>query len=216
MTRKKLQRFAEVLTFPNYICPRENPEISVVDFLGDGPYTLEIGCGSGVYTLALAGRFPEKTVVGIDVKAARIYYGARDALRDNIHNAKFMRAQAELLGDYLPEGSVADIWLTFPDPFLQNRRSHKRLTSERFMKMYKELLVPGGSVHLKTDSLPLFLFTLEEWERVGVKVLEKYEDIYAMVERGEEVPEILTGIQTKYEKEHLAGGRKIYYVRGGW
>jgi len=216
MSRKKLERFEHIKQLANCYCPFEEPDRKALDYFEEhdvtGSITLELACGSGAYTLELARRFPERRIIGVDIKGARLWYGATGADEEGLRNAMFIRQQIELLPECLEEGSIEDIWITFPDPFLADRRAHKRLTAPRFMEMYRKLLVSGGTVRLKTDSYPLYEFTKETWLDMGLPLNMDLQDIYAMLEQGEEVPEILTSVQTTYEQSHLKEGRKIYYL----
>ncbi len=182
------------------------------DYLGaEGKLILELACGAGSYTVALAERNPENRYIGVDIKGARIWFGATEAEEKGLPNVMFFRMQIEELAEHFKPGEIDEIWITFPDPHLPHRRRHKRLTSERFLTMYKELLGEDGVLHLKTDSKPLFDYTLEQLDLWSWVQLEKYENLYKLPP--EEVPGYLTEIKTPYEVSHLAEGRKIYYVK---
>lgn len=213
MTRKKLQRFADLKTFAHVWEPREQPEKTLTDLLGsreNTPIVLELACGHGAYTMALAKQFPEKTFIGMDIKGARIWFGAQKALDEKILNALFIRTQIEDIAQIFPPESVDEIWITFPDPFLRTGKTRKRLTSTRFLPLYHSILKKDGILHLKTDSKLLYDYTVEESiPENGIFTIEKsIEDIYA----SSNVDPVLTTIQTPYEHMHLAEGRTIYYV----
>lgn len=198
----------------NVLCPREQPEVSFVERFGNGPYILEVGCGQGAYTLALGRMYPGHTVLGVDIKGARIWFGAVQGRDEHLTNVGFVREQVELLGSAIPAHSVDDIWVTFPDPYLQERREHKRLTSERYMTLYRNLLAPSGKVRLKTDSLPLFRYTCQEWTRLGVTITAHIEDVHNGVHQESPLIDLLRTVKTPYEIAHIADGRTIYYVEG--
>lgn len=214
MTRKKLQRFADLKTFPHVWEPREQKERTLDDLLDKqvkGSLVLELACGQGAYTIALAERFPENTYIGLDVKGARIWFGAQKAIDQHITNAFFIRTQIEDIAELFPEQSVDEIWITFPDPFLRTGKTRKRLTSTRFLPLYHRILKKDGLLHLKTDSQLLYEYSLKESipESELFAIEKSIEDIYA----ASEVDTVLTDIQTPYEKMHLADGRTIYYIQ---
>ncbi|MCH8332105.1 MAG: tRNA (guanosine(46)-N7)-methyltransferase TrmB, partial [Bacteroidetes bacterium] len=160
MKGKKIKRFAEISTFPNvhehtqFSDERENGmrgNWSEV-FDNNNPIVLELACGKGEYTLALSELFPEKNIIGIDIKGNRIWKGAKTALDKNIKNVAFLRIEIEKLSLYFEKEEVDEIWITFPDPFLKKSKSKKRLTSPRFLGVFRRVLKRNGLVHLKTDS----------------------------------------------------------------
>ena len=192
-------------------------------FTKQQPLILELACGGGEYTLALAQKFPNKNFIGIDIKGARIYTGAKKALEDKIDNVGFLRTFIDHITDYFEPQSIEEIWITFPDPFLRKSKKNKRLTSPRFLSYYKEILKPNGIIHLKTDSDVLFDFTLETIETEKCQIIDLIPDVYAPFAERDDIfmetastkmssLEILQNIQTKYEKMHLADNRVIKYV----
>ncbi len=219
MTRKKLQRFADLKIFTHVWEPREQKERSLDTLLGqrkNTPLILELACGQGAYTVALAKKYPENTYVGMDIKGARIWFGAQKALEEKIENVFFIRTQIEDIAEIFPPESVDEIWITFPDPFLRTGKTRKRLTSTRFLPLYHRILKKEGVLHLKTDSQLLYDFTVEESipENSMFEIENSIEDIYRIErEKPGSISPILTEIQTPYEKMHLADGRTIYYVR---
>ena len=223
--RNKLQKFAEVLSFPNVYenFDAKQPGLSGKDgepvemngqwakkhFGNDRPITLELACGKGDYALALAGRFPERNFIGVDIKGARIWRGAKYALENKLENVAFLRTRIEQLPCFFEKNEVAEIWITFADPFLKKGKENRRLTSSPFLDRYKKLLQPGGLIHLKTDNPTLYEFTLETLaDRKDYPLLFHDDDIYA---KPLPMPEL--EIKTFYEKQHLAIGRTIKYVR---
>lgn len=174
-------------------------------FSNDKPLVLELGCGKGEYTVALAELYPEKNFIGIDIKGARMWTGAKAVADKGLKNAVFLRTHIEFLDSFFEAGEIAEIWLTFPDP--QMKKIRKRLTSTRFMPVYAKLLRAGGSVHLKTDSLFMHRYTMEMIRSNRLSVLRETEDLYS----GDWVDPIL-GIQTFYEKQWLQRGLRIKYV----
>lgn len=174
-------------------------------FGNDNPITLELGCGRGEYAVELAARYPGRNFVGIDIKGARMWTGAKLALERGLGNVLFLRCQIESLGLFFAPGEIDEIWVTFPDP--QMKKTNKRLVSTRFVKLYAGLLRKGGSVCLKTDSPFLFRYAELMTEHNGLEVVRKQRDIYA------ECPgdELLT-IKTGYEQQWLARGLTIKYI----
>lgn len=216
MSRSKLRKFEEFLHFPNTYTPWEEDKKTLDHWNTKHlPVTLELAAGTGAYTVALAERFPKRFFVGVDIKGARMWTGAKAALDKGLTNVLFLRSSIERLAEFFPPQAVEEIWITFADPFLAKGQAKKRLTSERFLQLYADILLPGGCLHLKTDSQPLFAFseeTLNTWVRPdGTRfVIEKHlPDVYHM----SEPPALLTEIQTTYEKKHLAEGRTISYLQ---
>lgn len=224
--RNKLLKFSEVLSFPNVVenFDGSKPELTlspgqIVDFQGTWaetffksslPITLELACGRGEYALALSRNYPERNFLGVDVKGARIWQGAKIALDEGLQNVRFLRSHIELLPHFFKPGEVEEIWITFPDPFLKSKKSNRRLTSLPFLDRYRKVLKPGGLIHLKTDSTELFEFSLETIAEnpEGIEVQVVNHDIYA----GElPIPEL--EYKTYYEAMHLAKGKKIKYLR---
>lgn len=177
---------------------------------------LELACGGGDYTVALAQRFPGAVVVGVDIKGSRMWWGARRAAELGLPNAKFLRTQIENLADYFDEAEVDEIWITFPNPHPTKGNAKRRLTSRRFLEIYKRILKPGGVVHLKTDDVGLYEFSLETFPLEGFKVEVALDDVYGTEQEqtglrpGEA---LLTEVQTQYETRYLKAGKKIKYGR---
>lgn len=217
MTVNKLKRFEDIASFNNVLeytdfqqqdraKPRGRWHAGI--FENDHPITLELACGTGAYTLALARRHPRHNFIGIDIKGARLWKGAREALREPLANVRFLRMYIDHLNEYFAPSEVAAIWITFPDPYPRAGDRNKRLTAPRFLEMYRTILKPGASVHFKTDNRPLFGYTCRQLEQAGGTLRQKVDDIYS--ERPDD--ELLT-IQTRYEKKHLRKGRTISYCR---
>jgi tRNA (guanine-N7-)-methyltransferase len=223
--RNKLEKFAEMSTFHNVF---ENfdvgkPMLSTAGgretqmtgqwgsaYFGNAqPITLELACGRGEYTLGLARQYTERNFIGVDIKGARIWKGASIALEENLSNVAFLRTRIELMEQFFAPEEVGEIWITFPDPFLRNSKSNRRLTSYRFLAMYSRLLAKGGHIHLKTDSPELYAFSLAALSAFpGVELLEQCDNIYA---GALPLPEL--SLKTYYERMHLAEGRTIKYLR---
>lgn len=223
--RNKLEKFSELLSFPNVYenFDAKAPALAgengaLVDLKGkwvsehfknDHPLVLELACGRGEYTLGLSERFPERNFVGVDIKGARIWKGARQALERGLNNAAFLRTRIEQISHFFAPGEVSEIWITFPDPFLRKSKSNRRLTSPNFLNQYRNFLKPGGLVHLKTDAPSLYEFTLETLaEDPKVELLYHDDDIYT---KPLITPEL--EIKTYYEHMHLAENKTIKYVR---
>lgn len=177
-------------------------------FRNDHPLTLELACGKGDYTLALARRFPGRNFLGVDLKGNRIWRGAKTALEEPLPNVAFLRTQIDKLDQYFAPGEIAELWITFPDPFLRKSKSKKRLTHPRFLQLYQPLLAPGASINLKTDSPELYEFTREVTAACNCTLLEDIPDVYALPE----VPPLLQ-IKTFYEGMHLSNGRTIRFLK---
>lgn len=210
MPRKKLKRFAEIETFPNTFTA-EDAKLGrewLQGFFGNArPLILELGCGKGEYSLALAQYFRNCNVVGIDRKGERIWRGAKGALENDLGNVAFLRARIEDLGEFFETGQADQIWIPFPDPLSKKRQAKHRLLSERFLTTYQRILRPGGEVHLKTDDGPLADYAVEVVNNCGGVVTAHFKNLYSSGLRHE-----LLQIQTTFERRHLALGKTIKYV----
>ncbi len=167
---------------------------------------LELACGTGAYTVALAQRFPQATVVGVDIKGARMWFGAQEAQALALTNARFLRTRIERLADSFALGEVDEIWITFPNPHPTEGNARRRLTSPRFLEIYASLLKPGGCLHLKTDSEALFDYSLETAQAEGWRVEEELRDVHALPGQT-----LLQEVQTTYERRYVAEGKRILY-----
>lgn len=209
MAQKKLQRFADFKSLSNALeYPAGMRGQWPVFFKNNNPLVLELACGRGEYTVGLARIFPEKNFIGVDVKGNRMYIGAKTCLQENIVNAGFLRTQIEKLTDYFSPGEVDEIWLTFPDPQLRTSRAKKRLTHPRFLRLYQQVLKPGGFIHLKTDSPDLYLFTKRVAGLYAITLLEDSDNVYADQGIKEELK-----IKTHYENLDIAQSKKIHYLK---
>jgi tRNA (guanine-N7-)-methyltransferase len=221
----KLQKFAEVLSFPNvYECyDIQRPQLvgvgmqpvdlkgrwGTAHFKNNNPLVLELACGAGEYAVGLAQAFPDRNFIGVDIKGNRLWKGAKQALDEGIHNVAFVRTRIEVIDAFFAENEVDEIWITFCDPFPRPSKENRRLTSAHFLNIYRRILRPGGLVHLKHDDPDLYQFTMETLAAdAACKVLYDNFDIYA---RELDYPEL--AMKTKYEAMHLAKGKKIKYVR---
>lgn len=208
MAQKKLYRFGQIKIFENVLEYPENMKGKWNRFFKNNhPVILELACGRGEYTVALAAMHPHKNFIGVDIKGNRMYIGAKKALENHLTNAAFLRTQIEMLGDYFNTGEVDEIWITFPDPQLRTSKAKKRLTHPRFLRLFLQILKPGGYIHLKTDSPQLYTFTLLVIEKYRLKLLEKSDNVYA----GNYAPEL--GIKTFYESLDIANSNKIHYLK---
>lgn len=176
-------------------------------FHNNHPIVVELACGKGDYALAMAQLFPDKNFIGVDIKGNRIYTAARKAEDEKLKNVAFIRDQIDLLTNYFDKNEIDEIWITFADPFPKNSKHKKRLTSEKFLKVYQQFLKKEGIIHLKTDSDILYEYTKEVLQTVPSKILKDYADVYAMNKNEE-----LYNIQTHYEKMHLKDNRTIKYI----
>ena len=175
-------------------------------FKNTNPIVLELGCGKGEYTVGLGRLFPDKNFIGIDVKGARMWSGAKASLEDGMTNVAFLRTHIELIESFFAPGEASEIWLTFPDP--QMKKLNKRLTSTRFMKLYRRILAPDGIIHLKTDSYFMYTYTTEMVKANRYHVLCDTADLY----HSPEADDILS-IKTYYEQQWLERGINIKYIR---
>lgn len=181
-------------------------------FRNDNPIVLELGCGKGEYTVGLAKHFPDKNFVGIDIKGARIWVGAGEAIQADMKNVAFLRAKIDFINTYFGKDEVDEIWLTFSDP--QPIKPRKRLSSKDFIDRYRQLLRPGGIIHLKTDSDLLFESTLEEIQTNGYILLESTADLYREMNPDlDAITKDILHIRTHYEKLFVAKGSVIKYCK---
>ena len=171
-------------------------------FHNDHPIVLELGCGRGEYTVSLAKKYPEANHIGIDVKGARIWAGAKEAVTDNLPNVAFLRGEIECIDSFFAPGEVDEIWITFPDP--QMKKTRRRLTSSRFLELYRRILRPGGTIHLKTDSPFLYTFTSRLVADNALPVIASTDDLYASG-----LVDPVTAIKTHYERQWLSRGKRI-------
>jgi len=208
MGQKKLVRFRAIETFSNVLQNPENANGRWHEyFQNNNPITLELACGKGEYSVNLGRQHKDRNFIGVDIKGNRIYIGAKTALAEELKNVAFMRAQIGQITRYFDPGEVTDLWIIFPDPFLREGKAKNRLTHPRFLSLYQQILKPGAKIHLKTDSKELYDFTLETITEQECTTHENIADIY-----GQGKATGALGIQTFYEKMHLAEGRTIYYV----
>lgn len=234
MPRKKLPRIQETLTMPNVIQHDDPDAKQYIEKFFDTPQKvlLELGCGRGEYTVGLSQLYPDAHCLGVDIQGERIWHGAKYAEEHNNDNIRFFRAPIRFILDYVPEQSVDEIWVPFPDPFPRKKSARKRLTSPKFLDMYKKILKPGGVINLKTDNELLYFYSKETVEAYGAKILQSIENVYADItpENKKEViesplfvlsaaltnssaPEALTRIHTNFEKKFVRQEKKIFYLR---
>lgn len=218
-SKNKLKRFKENETFANVFQPtrdelvKENYRLKgkwkKEVFKNNNPLVLELGCGKGEYTVGLAKRYPEKNFIGIDIKGARFWRGAKTAIEENIPNAAFIRTQIELIEHVFEENEVDEIWITFPDPQIKYQRTKHRMTNLQFLERYKKVIKPGGLMHLKTDSEFMHGYTLGLLHGLNFEVLYANHNVYKL----EGSPEEVTEIQTFYENQYLEKDKAITYIR---
>ena len=215
MGKNKLARFEENLTFPNlFQVSYEDLKNNKFELRGrwheqffgnDNSIVLELGCGKGEYTVALARKYPEKNFIGIDIKGARLWRGCKTSNEECMKNVAFIRTRIQLIEQFFAAGEVSEIWVTFPDP--QPKKPNKRLTSERFLSYYKNILRPDSTIHLKTDSYELYDYTLNEVIPQGnYQVVFATDDLY-----GTPCDLEVCEVRTFYESMFLKEGKKITY-----
>ena len=216
-SKNKLKRFKENLNFTNLIQPTRDDLIEKnfelrgkwnSFFKNDNPIVLELGCGKGEYTTELAKLNPNKNYIGIDIKGARIWKGAKESIQNNLNNVCFIRTQIELIDKIFCNQEISEIWITFPDPQQKIQRKKHRLTNVVFMSMYKKILKKGGEVNLKTDSEFLHGYTLGIIEGMGIDPIFSNHDIYSNNNAPKEVLEI----KTFYEKKFI-DSKKITFLK---
>jgi tRNA (guanine-N7-)-methyltransferase len=223
----KLRRFAEMKDFSHVIEPPLNSVFDkqsaalkrhplagnwAQEFGNNHPIVIELGCGKGEYTVGMAERFPDKNFIGVDIKGARMWVGARNAIEQKCENVRFLRTRIDFIDAFFAQKEVSEIWITFPDP--QAEKPRKRLTSPLFIRRYKNILSNTGAVHLKTDSDLMFEYTCEEIAREGYTLKACHRHLYS------ELPHILPltlrevlSIPTYYEQLFSAKGHTIHYVQ---
>lgn len=216
-SKNKLKRFKENETFPNVIQPTRDEVLKSFSYKGkwhsffknEHPIVLELGCGKGEYTIALAEKNPTKNFIGIDIKGARFWRGAKTALENDLNNVAFIRTQIELVDNLFAKGEVDEIWITFPDPQIKYKRTKHRMTNTEFLKRYHHILKEDGIMNLKTDSEFMHGYTLGLLHGEGHEILHSSHDVYKLKSSPEEVTET----QTFYEKQYLEKGKPITYIK---
>jgi tRNA (guanine-N7-)-methyltransferase len=216
VVKRKLARFSEMKTFKNVIQPSFD-EIFRCNyklkgnwarhfFKNNNPIVLELGCGKGEYSIELAKKFPKKNFIGIDIKGARIWQGAKTAITENIENVCFIRTKIDLINSFFSEDEISEIWLTFSDP--QPKKAHKRLTSSRFLGYYQKIMIDNGIINLKTDNTNLYKYTLDVIDINNLEIINNNFDIYSK----DNINDILS-VKTFYEKQFLEENKSIHYIK---
>jgi tRNA (guanine-N7-)-methyltransferase len=216
-SKNKLKRFRENETFSNVLQPSREEILSEFHLKGqwksffnnDHPIILELGCGKGEYTLSLARKNPHINYIGIDLKGARLWRGAKTALQEGLKNVAFLRTQIELIDLLFGKHEVNEIWITFPDPQIKFKRTKHRMTNREFLKKYLSILKPDGVVHLKTDSEFMHGYTLGLLQGEGHEILYAHHDIYS----NPQAPKDVISTQTFYEQQYLDQNKPITYIK---
>lgn len=215
--KNKLERFEETFTFKNFfqltyaeVCNGFALKGKWAEFFfkNDKNIVLELGCGKGEYTTGLAVKYPDKNFIGIDVKGARMWRGAKTSNEENMSNVAFVRSKIQLIERYFDNKEVSEMWITFPDPHPKRITEKKRLTSPDFLSRYKNILKKDHIIHLKTDNIQFFEYTLEVIKTEGHELLFSTHDLY-----GDGIKEDVVEIQTFYEKMFLKKEMKINYIK---
>lgn len=216
MVKRKLIRFAEMETF-NHVVQAPFDEVFQKDyklkgnwnkdfFKNNNPIILELGCGKGEYTVGLARQNTEINFIGVDIKGARMWRGAKTAIDSGMKNVGFLRTRIDLINSFFAESEISEIWITFPDP--QPKKQFKRLTSTRFLGYYQKLIVQNGIVHLKTDSAELYAYTQKLVELNKLEIDICTENLY-----NSEIVDPVLSIKTFYEQQFLMKGKPITYIK---
>ncbi|PQJ79945.1 tRNA (guanosine(46)-N7)-methyltransferase TrmB [Polaribacter porphyrae] len=216
-SKNKLKRFQENETFANVIQPTRDEVVNNFSYKGKwhsffgntNPIIVELGCGKGEYTVALAQKNPNRNYIGIDIKGARFWRGAKTATEENLTNVAFIRTQIELVDFIFASKEVSQIWITFPDPQIKYKRTKHRMTNTHFLKKYASILCDNGVVNLKTDSEFMHGYTLGLLHGEGHEILYANHNVYHNHGASEEV----TSIQTFYEKQYLQKNKPITYIK---
>ena len=216
-SKNKLKRFKENESFENVIQPSREEVLRDFSLKGkwqsyfknNNPIVLELGCGKGEYSVALSEKYPEKNFIGVDIKGARFWRGAKTALEKSFQNVAFLRTQIELIDHCFEKNEVSEIWITFPDPQIKYKRTKHRLITKPFLEKYQSILNAQGLVHLKTDSEFLHGYLLGLLHEGDHEIIFAHHDIY----NSSSPPSEATAIQTFYEKQYLEFEKAITYVK---
>ena len=218
-SKNKFKRFKDNEKFDNVIQPSRDEVVNgkfqykgqwnELYFKNNNPIIVELGCGKGEYTVGLAKAYEDINFVGIDIKGARFWRGAKTALEENFTNVAFVRTQIELIDFIFAENEVSEIWITFPDPQIKYKRTKHRMTNPDFLNKYSKVLKEDGIIHLKTDSEFMHGYTLGLLQGLDHEILYSHHDIYV----NHEAPATVVGIQTFYEKQYLDKGKPITYLK---
>lgn len=222
--KNKLMRFEEMKSFQNVYEPTIEEVKSGEYFLkgkwrqnhfkNNNPIVLELGCGKGEYSVGLGRKYPDKNFIGVDIKGARMWVGAKDALENGMNNVAFLRTRIDFIERFFEKDEVDEIWITFPDPQPKERREKKRLTHPRFLNRYMNFLKPKGIIHLKTDSRLLHDFTLEVVVENKYKLIEATNNLYGeKIESLDEDTREILSIKTHYETLFSEKGFDITYLK---
>jgi tRNA (guanine-N7-)-methyltransferase len=215
MSRKKLVRFAQNEVNPNVvqagkpIFDQIKGQWNTLQFANDQPLVVELACGRGEFTLGLGRQYPNQNFIGVDIKGSRIWKGSSSATAEGIHTVAFLRTQIQQLQDFFAPGEISELWITFPDPFPRDGDEKRRLTSPKFLEMYKQLVKSGGLIHFKTDNTGLYEYTdLVLKDRPDCQIHFNTADFYES-----ELRDAHHGIKTRYEKIFSDKGEKIKYIQ---
>jgi len=215
--KDKLKRFAEIESFHNFLQPTMEEIKQGLKLKGNWnrhffknnlPIVLELGCGKGEFTVGLAQKYPNRNFIGIDIKGARMWRGAKTAVESELNNVGFLRTRIELIESCFGPNEIDEIWITFPDPQPKNKIIKKRLTAPGFLSKYKNFLKAGGLIHLKTDSRIVYDYTLEVIEEFSHHLVLKTDELYLYKEHLD-----AKEIQTFYEEKYLVDGIPINYLQ---
>jgi len=217
VAKKKLQRFAEMLTFNNVFQPslhdifqnkfKLKGNWNSLYFNNNNPIVVELGCGKGEYTVGLSRIYKDKNFIGVDIKGARMWKGAKNAKENDYNNVAFVRTRIEFIEHFFDFNEISEIWITFPDPQLKKRRTKKRLTSPYFLNLYTKFLKNNGIVHLKTDNDILYDYTLKLLIFNKLYIITQTNNLY-----NSDYSNNILSIKTFYEEQFLSKNKNINYL----
>lgn len=215
MSRRKLVRFAQNEVNPNVvqegkpIFEQVRGQWNTLQFAFDQPLVVELACGRGEFTLGLGRQYPNQNFIGVDIKGSRIWKGSSTATAEGISNVAFLRTQIQQLENFFAPSEISELWITFPDPFPRDGDEKRRLTSLKFLEMYKQLVKAGGIIHFKTDNTGLYEYTESVLRaRPDCQIRNNTSDFYES-----ELRDAHYGIKTRYEKIFSDKGEKIKYIQ---
>jgi tRNA (guanine-N7-)-methyltransferase len=209
MAKNKLKKYAEIRTFANTFSDPApfKGKWHELYFKNNNGITVELACGKGEYTVSLARKYPNRNFIGVDIKGVRLWRGAKTALEENLNNVAFLRIPIETIENVFAKNEVEEIWIPFPDPFSKRSKENRRLTSGKFIEVYRKILTNTGLIHFKTDDPDFFQFTLEVLKQEKCTIHKVIANLHDNNVKDDEIM-----LKTTYEEKHLSAGKKIHYL----